>query len=97
MRDWRIMLGALLVWALHFLLIYGVASVADISHPSQSGTWRMAGLGLTALCIVALAAIAMRARSEMRVSPLARRLGLFGCGMSLIAIVWESLPLLISA
>lgn len=97
MRDWRIMLGALLVWALHFLLVYGVASVADISDPSQEATWRVSGLVLTALCLIALAVIAGRARAEKRVSALAKRLGLAGCGMSFIAVVWQSLPLLISA
>jgi hypothetical protein len=97
MRDWRIMLGALLVWALHFLLVYGVASLADISNPSQAGLWRTAGAVFTAACLGLLAIIAVRARSETRVSPLARRLGLAGCGLGLIAIVWQSLPMLISA
>ena len=97
MRDWRIMLGALLVWALHFLLVYGVASVADISDPAQEASWRTGGLVLTGLCLIALVIIAIRARGEARVSPLARNMGLAGCVIGFIAIAWQSLPLLISA
>lgn len=97
MRDWRMMLGALLIWALHFLLVYGVASVGDISDPSQTEAWRMSGFVLTALSLVALALLALKARSARRISALAKSLGLAGCGLSFIAVAWQSLPLFLSA
>jgi hypothetical protein len=97
MRDWRIMLGPLLIWALHFLLVYGVASMADISDPSQKAAWRTAGLVLSGLCLLAIMAMGLMTRRLGRISPLARSLGLAGCGIGLIAVALQSLPLVLSA
>ena len=97
MREWAMMLGGLLVWAAHFVLIYVVASMADISPLSQEGAWRMAGLGLTGICVAAIAALLWWTVRTQEASALARRLGLFGGGLSLIAVVWQALPLLIFA
>jgi hypothetical protein len=96
MREWRLMLGAFAVWAVHFVLVYGVASIADISDPTQGPAWRTAGLALTVACLAALPLICLRARSGPAVSPLARQLGTAGCVLSFVAIAWQSLPLLIS-
>lgn len=96
MRDWGVMLGGLLVWALHFLLVYGVASMADISDPSQGSAWRLAGLMMTILCLAGLAVIVLQARSTRTVSSLARTLGLAGCALAAIAVIFQGLPLVLS-
>ena len=97
MREWTMMLGGLLIWAAHFVLVYVVASMADISPLSQEGGWRMAGLGLTGVCVAAIAVLLWWTVRAREASALARRLGLFGGGLSLIAVIWQALPLLIFA
>lgn len=96
MRDWRLMLGPFLIWTAHFVVVYGVASVADIA-PEETGTWRIAGLVFSALCLVALTVIAVRLRQRTAATPLARGLGLTGSLVGFIAVAWQSLPLLLSA
>lgn len=96
MRDWRLMLGALGVWTVHFVLIYGLASLEAISEPSQRPVWRTAGLVLTLGCLAALPLIYLRSRNAPAISPLARQLGQAGCAIGAVAIVWQSLPLLVS-
>ncbi|WP_426052104.1 hypothetical protein [Brevundimonas sp. SL161] len=96
MRDWGLMLGGLLVWTLHFLGVYGVASVADLSDPSTHALWRGLGLALTGLCLLAVALIALRARPSTRDAALYRQVGLGTCAVSFIAIVWQSVPLIVS-
>lgn len=94
MRDWGLILGGLIVWTLHFLLIYGFASVADISEPETRRLWSIAGLAGSALGLAALAWIGYRAKDA---SPLVRRLGTGGSIVAAVAVVWQSLPLLIAA
>lgn len=96
MREWRMMLGPFLIWAAHFVLVYALASLADIRPASESGLWRTLGLALSLCCIIGLAAVMAWGRSSSRFSPLAKRLGLFGGGIALLAVAWQSLPLLIS-
>lgn len=96
MREWAIMLGGLTVWALHFLAVYALASLADLSHPAQAPAWRAAGLVATGLSVAALGLILLAARSSRNASGLARTLGPAGCGLSLIAVIWQSLPLMVS-
>ena len=90
------MLGGLSVWALHFLVVYAIASLADMSHPAQAPAWRTVGLLATGLGVAALGLILLAARSSRTTSALARTLGRAGCGLSLVAVIWQSLPLIIS-
>ncbi|MGV3579647.1 hypothetical protein [Brevundimonas sp.] len=93
MRDWGIILGGLIVWTLHFLIIYGLASVADVSDPATRSLWSIAGVGVTALGLAALLWIGYRAS---RRQGLVYLLGIGGCILSGVAIVFQSLPFLIS-
>lgn len=95
MRDWRWMLGGLSIWALHFLGVYGVASIADISAPSEAATWTTVGIGFSLACLMALAVIAVRIRTVPAISELARLLGQAGAVIGFIAVAWESLPLVL--
>ncbi len=97
MRDWGLMLGGLLVWAAHFLLVYAVASVADISDPALMRLWRAIGVALTGLCLLALIIIVRRSRLPTAKSILFRQVAMGGCLVGAVAVVLQSLPLLISA
>lgn len=91
------MLGGLLIWSLHFLGVYGVASVADVSDPSRHGLWRGSGLAFSGLCLLAVALIALRARPSISDTDLYRHVGLGACALAFIAILFQSAPLLVSA
>ena len=95
MREWRVMLGGLVCWAVHFGLIYGVASIADISVPSERGLWSAIGLGFSLACLTALGVIAFRIRAAPAISDLTRLTGQAGAVISFIAVGWESLPLVL--
>ncbi len=96
MREWRAILGPFLVWTAHFVLVYGLASIADIRPAAESGVWRTLGLALSLGCVVAIAGGAVWHRTRTGPSPLAKRLSLFGSGIGIIAVTWQTLPLLIS-
>lgn len=96
MRAWRTMLGPFLIWTVHFVAIYGVASIADIGDRGDAERWRAAGLVLTGLCLAAIAWCGLRPIRDQSQSDLARRLGLSGAVIGLVAVAWQSLPLVLS-
>lgn len=96
MRDWRLMLGGLGVWAVHFLAVYLVASLAAMARPEAAPVWTAAGLVLTVVDLIALACLARRTRTDPDVSAIAARVGLAGCGVAAIAVVWQTLPLILN-
>ncbi len=96
MRDWGLMLGGLAIWAIHFLAVYLVASVAALTPPEDGPAWIAAGLVLTGVCLAVLGLLARRTRLACDASSLATRIGLAGCGIAAIAIVWQTLPLVLN-
>lgn len=97
MREWRVMLGPFLIWAAHFMIVYTLASLADLADASTALGLRTAGFIATALCGLALAAQFVHSRGLTDLTPLARRLAGVGFAASLIAVVWQGLPLAISS
>lgn len=97
MRNWGLMLGGLLIWTAHFLGVYAVASVEDMAAPSTQALWRWSGLAFTAACLLAVVVIVLRARPSGRDGGLYHQVGLGACVLSFISIVWQSVPLLVSA
>lgn len=91
------MLGPFLIWAAHFLVVYTIASLADLSDAASAHGWRMGGLAAGALCGLGLAVQFVRSHRASRLTPLARQLAGVGFAVSLIAIAWQSLPLVISS
>lgn len=91
------MLGPFLIWAAHFLIVYTIASLADLADAYTAQGLRTAGFVATALCGLALAAQFVHSRRPTDLTPLARRLAGVGFAASLIAIAWQSLPLAISS
>ena len=91
--------GGLILWAAHFLGVYAIASVADVVATADDPAWRMAGLGFSAVCVlagVALGLIALRRlrRAEGEVSGFRRELAALGFGVAVVAMIWQALPTL---
>lgn len=89
MRSWLILLGGPLVWAVHFFGLYGIGEFA----PSIGAV-----LILTVVCILANLWLMWRFR-RLRVaeafSGWRRFVAMGGVGLSLVAVVWQSLPALV--
>ena len=94
MRTWTILLGGLVVWTVHFLVVYGVASVL----PGQpAARWLVLAAALPALAIDGLI-LWKTIGGGSRPDALDRwvsQLGAIGAAISLIAVIWQCLPALV--
>jgi hypothetical protein len=97
MQAWRIMLGPFLIWAAHFVGLYALASLEAVGDPSQAARWRLIGLMLSGACVLALGLGSLWILRRPAVTGLQRRLGLVGGMLAGVAVVWQSLPLVVSA
>ena len=100
MRRWVWMLGGLIVWTVHFMGIYAIASAADVVSHADDPTWRMIGLAFSGACLLAALAITGRAARRLRrtADPSTRfgdQLALLGGGVAAVAILWQALPTVI--
>lgn len=100
MLRWAWMMGGLLVWFVHFMGVYAIASLADVVSRADDPLWRMVGLGFSAACALATAALTVVAlrRTRRGSDPSTRfgdQLALLGGGVATVAIVWQALPTLI--
>jgi len=94
------MRGGLLVWTVHFLGVYTLASLADVIARADDPAWRGAGLVFSGVCLLASAVLlALAARRLRRTGDegwgFPDQLAALGAGLALIAIVWQSLPTVI--
>jgi len=97
---WVWMMGGLIVWLVHFMGVYGIASLADVVSRADDPVWRMIGLAFSGACVLAALAITgWVARSLRRpADPSARfgdQLALLGGGVATVAIIWQALPTVI--
>ena len=95
MGRWSFLLGGLVVWAAHFFLLYGFASV----FPGD----RIASLLTIAATIPAIACNAFllwvayrRRRSPDELKAWIVDVGAAGAALSLVAVIWQSLPAFIA-
>lgn len=100
MLRWAWMTGGLMVWFIHLMGVYGIASLADVVSRADDFAWRMAGLAFSAVCGLAALAITVAALRRVRrpADPSARfgdQLAMLGGGVAVVAIVWQALPTLI--
>ena len=99
MRPWLFALGGLIVWTAHFLGVYAIASVADIT-PGAGWGWRAVTVAFSAACLAAAGAlmiVALRRRpAQGDSSHLLKGLAVGGAALAMIAIAWQTLPALIS-
>ncbi len=96
MRLWLIMLGGLLVWAVHFFALYAVGSIAISGALARIG-WA----SLTAACIAAdlvvLVLVIRRSRASKPASfaAWAAGTGTVAALLSIIAVLWQGLPAIV--
>ena len=94
MKTWAWMTAGLIVWAIHFVGVYLISSVADVLATADSAGWRMAGLGFSGLCALTVSVLLGAALRRLRVHPdaFADQIAAFGSGVAIIAIIWQALP-----
>ena len=100
MLRWAWMLGGLIVWTIHFMGVYAIASLADVVSRADDPLWRMAGLAFSIACLLAAVGLAARAGRRVRrradpVTGFGDQLALLGAGVAAVAIVWQALPTVI--
>jgi len=89
-KSWLIVLGGLIVWAVHFFGVYALAEIAPD---------RVLVLVLSAVCLLADAVLL---RSGLRLptpdgfARWRRSSAITGALLSMVAVAWQSLPALLS-
>jgi len=99
MKAWTWMTGGLLIWAIHFLGVYAVASLADVVATADDPMWRAIALGFSGLCILGAGVLLWLAGQRLRRAEAGSRfpdhLAALGAGIACISICWQALPTLI--
>lgn len=100
MKVWTWMTGGLLIWAVHFMGVYGIASLADVLATADDPFWRAIGLGFSVLCVLAAAVLLGLAVRRLRRPaddgrPFPDQLAALGAGIACVAMVWQALPTVI--
>jgi hypothetical protein len=96
-RTWTFLLAGLLVWTVHFFGIYTIASIWLTSTTSRALT-----LVLTLLCLGAngwllrRALPALRASRSDEVDHWVALVATLGIALSLLAVLWQGLPAILS-
>ena len=93
MRSWLLLLGGLLVWAVHFFALYAVGSIFLTTDLARGLT-----IALTLICLLALALIGRRvwlARAGDAERDWIRIVALWGIAIGGIAILWQGLVALL--
>lgn len=97
MRTWLLLLGGLIVWAVHFFLLYGIASVfpgRDIAY-WLSIVATVPALAADGAILWVTALLRMRGRTD-EFGAWAVDLGAGGAAISFVAVAWQVMPALIS-
>ncbi|WP_374275870.1 hypothetical protein [Brevundimonas sp.] len=101
MARWAWMLGGLIVWAIHFLGVYVIASLGDVVDRADALEWRMAGLAFSGLCVAVVAMLLFLSLRRLRQGEdepnwrFREQLAALGAFVSLVSIVWQALPTVI--
>lgn len=93
MRGWLFLLAGLGIWAAHFFLLYAIASILP-GRPLAPGLV----LAVTAPAVVANLFVLRRAQRTAgrkgEIEGWISRLGGMAAAISLVAVLWQSLPAL---
>jgi hypothetical protein len=99
MQRWFYMLGGLLVWAVHFVGVYAIASIGDVVSDADAPTWRLIGLVFSVLCAAFAAGLLVhalrRADDGTDTVDLANTLARIGALLAFISVVWQTLPTIV--
>lgn len=97
------MLGGLIVWTVHFVGVYALASAAEVAGRADDPPWRVGIVVFSGLCLAAAAGVLVWAVREMRrpgreeaTAKLIPELSALGAGLALIAIAWQTLPAIVA-
>lgn len=96
MSRWLKLLGSLMVWALHFVGLYTISSIADLYTSASDPVSRVIGVIFTLGClglVAAMAAWISRGTSREDGRRWERKLALAAAGVSALSIVWQAVPL----
>ncbi len=96
MSRWLKLLGSLMVWALHFVGLYTISSIADLYTSASDPASRVVGVIFTLSCLGLVAAIAawiVRGHDDEADGRWERKLALAAAGVSALSIVWQAVPL----
>lgn len=88
MRSWFLLLGGLVIWTVHFFGIYAIGEI------DPRIAWV---IGITLVCLAAdiwLLLYLLRMRSDGHFARWRRSVAIGGAGLSLVAVVWQSLAVL---
>lgn len=95
MRKWGILLGGLLVWAAHFSLLFGIASVFPGTQLARWLTLIASIPALAADVAILWLAAALRHRSSDELDEWVVDLGAVGAALSVLAVLWQALPAIV--
>ena len=100
MRAWLFMLAGLIVWAVHFMGVYAIASVADVVGQADAppALWLISVLTLicaTADALILAAAMRQGRRATDDLERLICSLARLAAAISIVAVLWQGLPALI--
>lgn len=96
MGKWTILLGGLAIWAAHFFLLYGFASIWPGHHLAR---WLAGAATLAALAADAALIVALLRRRRSGGDDFDRWMidgGLLGAFLSTVSVAWQGLPALLS-
>jgi len=96
LQRWLYMLGGLIVWAVHFVGVYAIASIGDVVSAADAPTWRLISLAFSAVCAMLALALLIhalrRADDGTDTIDLANTLARLGALLALISVIWQTLP-----
>ena len=96
MRKWLLLLGGLLIWAAHFFLLYGFASVFPATDLARLLTVFATFVALAANGAIIYRTFAYKnADGQNELEVWVRAVAFGGALLSLIAVLWQVLPALI--
>ena len=100
MSRWLLLLGGLVVWTIHFLGVYAIASIADVVDVDDAPAARWAVGGFTLACagadvLIGLAALRRSRPQDDSLDRFIHRGALWCAGLSFVAVVWQGLPALV--
>ncbi len=93
MRGWMSLLGGLILWAVHFFVLYAIASIF-LTTPLARGLTVMA----TCACLAASGLLftrMLRSDPPTAMDAWMRAVALCGVGLAAVAIIWQGLPALL--
>lgn len=98
MRAWRTLLAGLVVWLLHFAIVYLLPSLDAIGAASPKSLAILHGVA-TLACLAAVIVLALLAwrkgRAEEPGAAFRHHVAALGAAMAGVAIVWQAAPALI--